>query len=63
MSIELLDAAGRRRSPSTLPGYRRGCAPRNKDRRYPADPPRVEEIIRGHARSRDGRAWSCASVP
>jgi len=45
MPVELLDAAGRRRSPATLPGYRRGCAPRNKGRRYPADPPRVEEII------------------
>jgi site-specific recombinase XerD len=45
MSVELLDAAGRRRSPATLPGYRRGCIPRNKGRRYPADPPRVEEII------------------
>ena len=45
MSAELLDAAGRRRSPATLPGYRRGCVPRNKGRRYPADPPRVEEII------------------
>jgi site-specific recombinase XerD len=45
MSVELLDAAGRRRSPATMPGYRRGCVPRNKGRRYPADPPRVEEII------------------
>jgi site-specific recombinase XerD len=45
MSVELLDAAGCRRSPATLPGYRRGCVPRNKGRRYPADPPRVEEII------------------
>jgi site-specific recombinase XerD len=43
--VVLLDAAGRRRSPATLPGYRSGCAPRNKGRRYPADPPRVEEII------------------
>ena len=45
MSSELLDAAGRPRSPATLPGYRLGCPPRNKGRRYPADPPRVEEII------------------
>lgn len=45
MSVEVLDAAGRPRSPATLPGYRRGCVPRNKGRRYPADPPRVEEII------------------
>lgn len=40
-----LDAAGRRRSPATLPGYHSGRAPRNKGRRYPADPPRVEEIV------------------
>ncbi len=39
------DAAGRRRSPATLPGYLAGRAPRNKGLRYPADPPRVEEIV------------------
>ena len=41
----LLDAAGRRHSPATIPGYLRGRAPRNKGMLYPADPPRVEEII------------------
>ena len=41
----LLDAAGRRRSPATLPGYHAGRAPRNKGRLYPADPPTVEKII------------------
>jgi len=41
----LIDAAGRRRSAVTLPGYLSGRAPRNKGMRYPADPPRVEEII------------------
>ena len=45
MSVELFDAAGRRRSPAAVPGYRRGCIPRNKGQRYPADPPRVEKII------------------
>jgi site-specific recombinase XerD len=40
-----LDAAGRRRSPATLPGHPAGNPPRNKGRRYPADPPRVEEIV------------------
>ena len=40
-----IDAAGRRRSPATLPGYRAGSAPANKGQRYPADPPRVEEIV------------------
>jgi site-specific recombinase XerC len=43
--IATLDAAGRPRSPATLPGYHAGRAPRNKGRRYPADPPRVEEIV------------------
>src|SRR3954464_9329144 len=41
----VLDAAGRRRSPATLPGYHAGRPPRNKGRLYPADPPSVEEIV------------------
>src|SRR5260370_37633859 len=41
----LLDSAGRRRSPATMPGYHAGHAPHNKGMRYPADPPSVEEII------------------
>jgi site-specific recombinase XerD len=41
----LLDAAGRRRSPATLPGHHCGRPPRNKGRQYPADPPTVEEIV------------------
>ena len=41
----LLDAAGRRRSPATLPGYHQGRPPRNKGLRYPADPPAIEEIV------------------
>jgi hypothetical protein len=41
----VLDAAGRRRSPATMPGYHAGRPPRNKGRRYPADPPAVEEIV------------------
>ncbi len=45
MSEVLLDAAGRRRSPATLPGFHAGRPPRNKGRRYPADPPRIEEIV------------------
>ena len=28
-----------------MPGYRKGCPPPNKGLRYPADPPRPEEII------------------
>jgi hypothetical protein len=45
MSELLLDRAGRRRSPATMPGFHAGRAPANKDLRYPADPPKVEEII------------------
>jgi integrase len=41
----LLDAAGRRRSPATLPGYHAGRPPRNQGMRYPADPPSAEEIV------------------
>jgi integrase len=40
-----VDAAGRRRSPATMPAFRAGKAPRNKGQRYPADPPRVDEIV------------------
>ena len=43
--LVLLDAAGRRRSPATLPGYHCGRPPRNKGLRYAADPPSVEEIV------------------
>src|SRR6187455_791886 len=45
MPERLLDAAGRRRSPATLPGFHAGRPPRNKGMRYPADPPTVEEIV------------------
>ena len=41
----LLDAAGRRRSPATLPGIHAGRSARNKGMRYPADPPSIEEIV------------------
>jgi site-specific recombinase XerD len=41
----LTDVAGRRRSPATFPGFHAGRPPRNKGRTYPADPPRVEEIV------------------
>jgi hypothetical protein len=44
-STALLDCTGRRRSPATLPGHHRGRPPRNKDLRYPPDPPTVAEII------------------
>jgi integrase len=45
MSELLLDAAGRRRSPATLPEFHAGRPPRTKGIRYPADPPTIEEIV------------------
>jgi integrase len=41
----VLDAAGRRRSPVTMPGFHAARPPRNKGLRYPADPPTVAEIV------------------
>jgi integrase len=41
----VLDVAGRRRLPATMPGYHAGRPPRNKGQLYPADPPTVEEIV------------------
>ncbi len=43
--VPLLDCAGRRRSPATLSSFHQGRTPPNKGRRYPPDPPSVEEII------------------
>jgi Phage integrase family len=45
MEAFLLDAAGRRRSPATMPGFHHGRPPRNKGLQYPPDPPSVEEIV------------------
>ena len=42
---QLFDAAGRRRSPATMPEFHAGRAPGNKGQRYAADPPTVDEII------------------
>ena len=49
------DAAGRRRSPATMPGYHAGRAPRNKGQHYPADRPTVEEIIAVMRQTADDR--------
>ena len=51
----VLDAAGRRRSPATMPGYHAGRSPRNKGLRYPADPPTVEESSLSCAQTPDDR--------
>jgi integrase len=60
-----LDAAGRRRSPATTPGFRAGIAPRDKGQRYPADPPTVDEIVavmRQAGRDRHGHRLSAVIV-
>ena len=54
MSELLLDAAGRRRSPATLPDFHAGRPPRNKGLRYPADPPTIEEIVTVMRHAGDG---------
>ena len=54
MTELLLDAAGRRRSPATMPGFHTGRPPRNKGVRYPADPPTVEEIVAVMRSAADG---------
>jgi hypothetical protein len=45
MSELLLDVAGHRRSPATLPAFHAGRPLRNKGMRYPADPATIEEIV------------------
>jgi hypothetical protein len=42
--LSALDAAWRRRSPATMPGYHAGRPPR-KGMRYPADAPTVDETV------------------
>ena len=49
-----LDSLGRRRSPASVPGYLAGRPPRRNGRRYPADPPRTEEIVAVMRCCRDG---------
>jgi site-specific recombinase XerD len=44
-STQLLDRAGRRRSPATTSEFHKGLPPRNKGLQYPPDPPTVEEIV------------------
>jgi integrase len=55
----LLDAAGRRRSPATLPGYHAARSPRNKGIRYPADPPTIDEIVAVMRHTADDRHGWC----
>jgi hypothetical protein len=58
----LLDAAGRPRSPATLPGFHAGHSPRNKGQRYPADPPTVAEIVAVMRHAGTGLRGGCARL-
>jgi integrase len=58
-----LDAAGRRRSPATPPGYHAGRPPRNKGLHYLADPPTVDEIVAVMRHAADDRhGWRVRAV-
>ena len=49
-----LDVSGRRRSPATTSVFHLGRTPANKGMRYPADPPRVEEMVAVMRQAGDG---------
>jgi integrase len=58
-----LDAAGRPRSPATMPGYHAGRPPRNKGIHYPADPPTIDEIVAVMRHTADGRhGWRLRAI-
>ena len=57
----VLDAAARRRSPATMPGYHAGRAPRNKGQLYPAPPPTVRGDRCRDARGRRRPPWLAAA--
>ena len=59
MSELLLDAAGRRRSPATLPEFHAGRPPRNKGMRYP---PTTKGQVSG-GRRRHARGLRIARMP
>ena len=68
MSVQpLLDAAGRRRSPATMPGFRAGIAPRNKGESYPTDPPLSSQqpttSDRARHNDRPGITWQGRQAP
>jgi site-specific recombinase XerD len=61
--LSALDAAGRRRSPATMPRYHAGRPPRNKGMRYPADPPTVDEIVAVMRHASDDRhGWRLGAM-
>jgi site-specific recombinase XerC len=62
-ALSVLDAAGRRRSPATRPGYHAGRPPRDEGMRYPADPPTVDEIVAVTRHTSDDRyGWRARAL-
>lgn len=61
-AVQLLDTAGRRRSPATLSDFHAGRAPGNKGQRYAADPPRVSATRLTRRRSKRSSP-SCGTPP
>ena len=55
-ALSSVDVAGRPRSSATFSEFHRGRSPRNKGMHYPADPPRVEEILAVMRQAGDGLA-------
>lgn len=53
-AARVVDVAGRRRSPATFSEFHLGRSPQNKGLHYPADPPRVEEIVAVMREAGDG---------
>jgi site-specific recombinase XerD len=53
-ALSSFDVAGRRRSRATFSEFHLGRSPGNKGMRYPADPPRVEEIVAVMRQAGDG---------
>ncbi len=43
---EVRDIRGRRRSSSTMPGFRKGISPKTKGKKFPPDPIAVEDIFK-----------------
>ncbi len=61
--LSVLDAAGLRRSPATMPGYHAGRPPGKKGMRYPADPPTIDEIVAVMRHAADDRhGWRARAM-
>jgi site-specific recombinase XerD len=61
--LSVLDSAGRRRSPATLPGLPRRAPAAQQGLQHPAEPPTVEEIVAVVRRAREDRhGWRLRAI-